>query len=359
MTRMSDERSNAVPEPLPAHNDGLDGLDELDGLAAGSADAPARPAPMPTPMPTPMPNYSGADTDERLIELWLNRRAASTRRKYAEDLYKFFDYTNSKPLASLTLMDLEEFASFISTLMAPTSQGRVLATVKSLLSFAQKVGYLPFNVGAALELPKAKDTLSERMLTEAEVHKLLNAPKKARDRILLLTLYAGGLRREDVCLLKWRDVKARDELGVGMGQIAIYGKGGKTGSVLLPSSVFTELLSLRKVTKRGPDGPNGERFERYAGEDEPVFRSQKANYGNGAHLEVSQVNRIVAKAARDAGMEAKVSPHWLRHAHASHAHSRGTDLALIRDTLRHTSIATTGRYLHSRPMDSSALHLGL
>lgn len=308
-----------------------------------------------------IPNYSGAANDERLIELWLNRRAASTRRKYAEDLDKFFDYTECKPLAAITLVDLEEFAGFISTLMAPTSQGRMLSTIKSLLSFSNKVGYLPFNVGAALELPKAKDTLSERILTEAEIHRILNAPKSRRDkgkrdRVLLLTLYAGGLRREDVCLLKWRDVKTREELGSGMGQIAIFGNGGKTGSVLLPPSVFEQLLSLRKVTERGA---GGERRERDAGEDEPVFRSQKPKSGNGAHLEVSQVNRIVAKAAREAGIEAKVSPHWLRHAHASHAHSRGTDLALIRDTLRHSSIATTGRYLHSRPMDSSALHLGL
>lgn len=69
-------------------------------------------------------------------------------------------------------------------------------------------------------------------------------------------------------------------------QIAIFGKGGKTGSVLLPSSVFRELVSLRWVPGRAPDGGS---FTRYAGEDEPVFRSQKSRDGNGAHLEVSQV----------------------------------------------------------------------
>jgi len=67
----------------------------------------------------------------------------------------------------------------------------------------------------------------------------------------------------------------------------------------------------------------------------------------------------VAKATKDAGMDPALSPHWLRHAHASHAHARKTDLALIRDTLHHSSIATTGCYLHARPNDSSALHLGL
>jgi integrase/recombinase XerD len=103
--------------------------------------------------------------------------------------------------------------------------------------------------------------------------------------------------------------------------------------------------------ERAADGTG---TERQAGEDEPVFRSRKRRNGRGGHLEVSQVNRIVAKAAKEAGIGRPGSPHWLRHAHA-----RKTDLALIRDTLRHSSIATTGRYLHARPNDSSALHLGL
>ncbi|PLS84340.1 MAG: integrase [Actinobacteria bacterium] len=302
-----------------------------------------------------MPNFSGAKTDERLVELWLARRAPSTRRKYAEDLAKFRDFTENEPLAAVTLSDLYDFAGFISVLMAPSSQGRVLATIKSLLSFANKVGYLPFNVGAAVELPKIKDTLSERILTEAEAHRLMNAPRNARDRALLSVLYAGALRREEAVRLKWRDLKDRDDLGGGVGQATLFGKGSKTGIALLPASVYSQVLALRKVSEGTADG----KAERYAAEDEPVFRSRKRRNGLGGHLEVSQVNRIVAKAAKDAGMDRPISPHWLRHAHASHAHARKTDLALIRDTLRHSSIATTGRYLHARPNDSSALHLGL
>lgn len=307
-------------------------------------------------LPTLMPNFSGAETDERLVELWLARKAPSTRRKYAEDLGKFSDFTEGKLLSRITLSDLHDFAGFISVLMAPSSQGRVLATIKSLLSFANKVGYLPFNVGAALQLPKVKDTLSERILTEAEVHRMINAPKSKRDRALLGLLYVGALRREEAVVLKWRDLKDRGDLGSGVGQATLFGKGSKTGVALLPASVYSQLLALRKVSEKTVEGA---RAERHAGEDEPVFRSRKTRNGRGGHLEVSQINRIVSKAARDAGMERAVSPHWLRHAHASHAHARKTDLALIRDTLRHSSIATTGRYLHARPNDSSALHLGL
>ncbi|HET7479256.1 MAG TPA: tyrosine-type recombinase/integrase [Rubrobacteraceae bacterium] len=331
----------------------------LEGPATGLLPAPPSEAVGPpnaaTVRPAPMPNFSGAETDERLVELWLARKAPSTRRKYAEDLAKFRDFTEGKPLSAVTLSDLHDFASFISVLMAPSSQGRVLATTKSLLSFANKVGYLPFNVGAAVELPKVKDTLSERILTEAEAHRIMNAPKSARDRALISLLYAGALRREEAVHLKWRDLKDRDDLGAGVGQATIFGKGSRTGVTLLPASVYSQVLALRKVTER----TNGARTERHAGEDEPVFRSRKKKNGLGGHLEVSQVNRIVARAAEDAGIERAVSPHWLRHAHASHAHARKTDLALIRDTLRHSSIATTGRYLHARPNDSSALHLGL
>jgi len=325
-------------------------------LPAPTEGTPGAPAPV---RPAPMPNFSGAETDERLVELWLARKAPSTRRKYSEDLAKFRDFTEGKALSAVTLSDFHDFASFISVLMAPSSQGRVLATIKSLLSFANKVGYLPFNVGAAVELPRVKDTLSERILTEAEAHRIMNAPKgafAARDRALLSMLYAGALRREEAVRLKWRDLKDRDDLGAGVGQATLFGKGSKTGVALLPASVYSQVLSLRRVTERTAEGA---KIERYAGEDEPVFRSRKKRNGLGGHLEVSQVNRIVAKAARDADIDRAVSPHWLRHAHASHAHARKTDLALIRDTLRHSSIATTGRYLHARPNDSSALHLGL
>lgn len=87
--------------------------------------------------------------------------------------------------------------------------------------------------------------------------------------------------------------------------------------------------------------------------------SRKRRDGRAGHLGSSMVNRIVARAAKGAGIDRPVNPRWLRHAHASHAHARKTDLALIRDTLRHLSIATTGHYLHARPNDSSASHLGL
>ena len=54
-----------------------------------------------------------------------------------------------------------------------------------------------------------------------------------------------------------------------------------------------------------------------------------------------------------------VSAHWLRHAHASHSLDRGAPIHLVQATLGHASVATTGRYLHARPTDSSARYLGV
>ncbi len=65
------------------------------------------------------------------------------------------------------------------------------------------------------------------------------------------------------------------------------------------------------------------------------------------------------QAAARAGIDGKVSPHWLRHAHASHALERGAPVALVLDTLGHSSVSTTNGYLHARPNDSSARYLAV
>jgi hypothetical protein len=83
--------------------------------------------------------------------------------------------------------------------------------------------------------------------------------------------------------------------------------------------------------------------------DDPVFRSRR-----GRHMDPSAIFRLVQHAATRAGLEAKISPHWLRHARATHALERGAPIHLVQATLGHASVATTGRYLHARPTDSSA-----
>ena len=86
-----------------------------------------------------------------------------------------------------------------------------------------------------------------------------------------------------------------------------------------------------------------------------MFRSRR----QGGHLHPSAAWRIVRKAAAQAGIDGNVSPHRLRHAHASQALERGAPVALVRDTLGHSTVSTTNGCLHARPNDSSARYLAV
>jgi integrase/recombinase XerD len=214
-----------------------------------------------------------------------------------------------------------------------SSQNRAVTSIKSLLSFAHETGYLPFNVGVAVKLRPQRDGLAQRFLEESEVAKLIEAAPPGRNRVLLKLLYVSGVRVGELCGLKWCDALPRQSGG----QITVFGKGGKTRTILLKPNVWQQLLSLQG-SARAVDS---------------IFRSRKG----GGQLDSSQARRIVYAAALKAGLEKKVSPHWLRHAHASHALERSAPLHLVQATLGHASIATTGRYLHARPTDSSSFYL--
>lgn len=277
---------------------------------------------------------SQADSDEQLLALWLHGRAASTQRAYCSDSRRFLRFVG-KPLRSIKLAEVQAFADSISD-RAPATQSRAINVVKSLFSFGHRVGYLPFNVAAAVRAPPAKDTRAERILPEADIQRMLALEGHPRNRVILRLLYGAGLRASELCGLKRRDCQPRDEAG----QITVFGKGGKTRTVLLPVSVWQDLEAL---SGEGSDP------------DAPVFRSRK----KGGHLTAAQVWRIVRAAARRAGIDADVSPHWLRHGHASHALDRGAPIHLVQATLGHASVATTGRHLHARPKDSSGRYLVL
>jgi len=274
-----------------------------------------------------------ADSDSQMIELWLYGRSPHTQRAYRRDAGRFLGWVG-KPLGQITLGDLQAFADSLATCgLARGSQGRILAAVKSLLATGHRLGYLTFDVGRALRLPADRNTLSERILSEAEVQRILALEQKPRNRLLLRVLYGSGVRVSELCRLRWRDVQPRGE---GAVQITVFGKGAKTRAVLLPASLGRDLLAAQRNIQP----------------DDPVFRSQK-----GGALDPSAVLRIVRKAARKAGIDAPVSPHWFRHAHATHALERGAPIHLVQATLGHSSVAVTGAYLHARPTESSGRFL--
>jgi integrase/recombinase XerD len=271
--------------------------------------------------------------DSQIIGLWLQSQASPhTRGCYRRDSERLLDHVR-KTLSRITLGDLQGFAqSLEDDGLAPVSRARTIAAIKSLFGFCYRMRYLPANPAAELVLPRYENRLAERVLSEEDVQRLLAAEAEPRGRILLNLLYLAGLRVSEACNLRWRNLHIRGTAG----QVTVFGKNGRTRAITLPASIWTELVGLRGA----------------AGAEDPVFPSR-----TGKPLDRGRVRMIVRQAVGQAGVAGAVSPHWLRHAHASHALDNGAPIHLVQATLGHSSVATTSRYLHARPGESSARFL--
>lgn len=270
--------------------------------------------------------------NKTLLELWLHGRGKNTALTYRHHANRFLAFVDNKPLTQLTLADLQAWQLTLSA-ASPNSQRTAISAVKSLVSFGHKLGVLPANIGILVRARRVKDSLSERIISEAEVQAMIASETVNRNRVILRLLYFGGLRVSELCGLQWKDLKERPGAG---GQITVFGKGDRTRVILLPAGIWGDLIQL------GRGEP-----------DDPVFHS----YIDGGHLHRTHVWRIVKAAALRAGINREVSPHWLRHAHASHSLDRGAPIHLVQQTLGHSSLATITRYLHAKPTDSSANYL--
>jgi integrase/recombinase XerD len=270
---------------------------------------------------------------DQLLDLWLHGKSPQSQRAYRSDIKQFLDFVELKPLTQVTLNDVQRWANvLVIEGKSSATQSRKLSAIKSLLRFGHRIGYLPFDVGNPVELPKTKNTLAERILSQLEVMTMIALEPSQRNKLLLQFLYITGARVSEISAIRWRDIKTNGERG----QATLFGKGSETRIVPIPSGLFQQLLSLK-----------GEQSQ-----DEPLFKSRK----HGA-LQPNQIREIVAIAGKRAGIEGNVSPHWLRHSHASHSLDRGAPIQLVQNTLGHKSVAVTTRYLHARPGDGSSLYL--
>jgi len=272
-----------------------------------------------------------AESDAHLIGLWLHTKSSRTQVEYAREASRFVDFVG-KPLAELKLADVHRFADSLDGLQ-PSTKARITATVKSLLSFAFCVGYIPFNVGMGLTISRALQTRAQRIVTEECIMRIIALESHPTRKALLRVIYGLGLRVSET-RIQWRDLQPRGDSG----QVTVTGKGSKTRTLLMSKAAWDALMALR------PED---------ASDTDYVFVSRQ-----GTPLSVSQIGRIVKEAARRAGLVG-VSPHWLRHAHASHALDRHCPLHVLQSSLGHQSLATTSIYIHARPGDGSALYLAV
>lgn len=273
--------------------------------------------------------------NDTLIDRWLATfRNEKTRAAYAYSLQQFGAWFKSS-LLDARRGTLDAYAKRLAKGYSVNAQARALSALRSFYRYLVEEELIAKNPAINLELPKAKDELAQRIITEAEFHKLLALEENPRNALLIELLYATGGRISEALGAKWADATARD----GGGQIVLFGKRDKTRTVLIPATVWAKLIAMRG------DADN-EAF---------IFPSARTD----GHLSASQAWRIVRKAALVAGLGKNVSPHWFRHAHASHAIDRGAPVSLVKETLGHSSLSTTSRYVHARPEDSSGMYLSI
>jgi len=282
-----------------------------------------------TPRAPAKPALTLCKQDEFLLNAWLHGRPATTARAYRADLQAFLRHSG-KPLADTTLADLQAWDTALAA-QAPASRARRLAAVRSLLAYAHKLGAVSSDPGRQMRVSKSTAG-APRALSETDVQRMIAAEPEPRRRAALRLLYVTGVRNAELCALRWRDLGATRKGGA---EARITGKGGKLRTVLIPQAVWAELRELAPAARP----------------DDAVIAAR-----DGTPIRPRALHRLVRRAARRIGLAA-VSPHWLRHAHASHALDRGAPVHVVQQGLGHASLNTTTRYLHVRTGDSAGAYL--
>ena len=135
-----------------------------------------------------------ADSDRQLVELWIARHnSRHTRRNYRRQADRFLGHIR-KSLTEVRIGDVQDFITSLDG-QASATRANAVSAVKSLLSFAQEIGYIRVNVGKAVKSPPVKNTLAERIMAEADTMRMIALEPASRNRALLTLLYGGGLRR--------------------------------------------------------------------------------------------------------------------------------------------------------------------
>ena len=112
-------------------------------------------------------------TDKQVIWMWLSDKAKSTVKTYQRNLKQFFNYCKLN-LPSVKLEILINYKQFlIDSGLKPATINNKLMTIKSLLSFSHKIGYLKFNVGLVVKGLKNKETINQKILREDEIRLFL------------------------------------------------------------------------------------------------------------------------------------------------------------------------------------------
>lgn len=210
-----------------------------------------------------------------------------------------------------------------------SSLSRVLSSFKSFFSFLEDEKIKKINPINDLERPKMGFRLPE-VLSVKEIERILNAPQAdllgLRDRAMLETLYASGIRISELINLDMAD------LNLDLSYIQCIGKGNKERIVPVGSVAHQALEQYLQIAR--PKLLKDYRVSK-------IFLNSR-----GGPISRQGVWKIIKGYAQEAGLEKKVSPHTFRHSFATHLLENGADLRSVQEMLGHTDISTTQIYTH-------------
>jgi len=274
--------------------------------------------------------------DEFCDALWLeDGLARTTLASYRSDLAAFGAWLAPRGRCLLTAerADLLDYLAWrVGGRARAATTSRLLSSAKRFYPWALRQGKLKADPTLNIDAPKRAKPLP-KTLTEADVESLLAAPDVAearglRDRAMLETIYASGLRVSELVGLKLAQVSH------DMGVVRVMGKGAKERLVPLGEEALAWLKRYLAEARPPLGAGNGA-----AGD--AVFITRR-----GGAMTRQQFWNLVKRYAAKAGIRQPISPHTLRHAFATHLLNHGADLRVVQLLLGHADISTTQIYTH-------------
>lgn len=249
---------------------------------------------------------------------------------YQRDLVKLSNWSekNNYDIVQLSRQDLREFLIDLSAeKLSPTSVNRLVSAMRGFYKFLQFDRHITKNPAEDLQSQQTTAYLP-KFLNQDEIEKLLAVPDVSveiglRDRAILETMYACGLRVSEVCSLQISDV----ELDAGI--LTCKGKGNKTRKVPMGKSAVEWLKSYLVHRRKKENFEIQNLFVSILGR--PISRHDVFNF----------VKEYGTKIGRD-----DISPHTLRHSFATHLVQNSADIRSVQQMLGHADISTTQIYTH-------------
>ncbi|MDR2220510.1 MAG: site-specific tyrosine recombinase XerD [Methylobacillus sp.] len=272
--------------------------------------------------------------DDFIDRLWLEEGLSrNTLESYRRDLKQFAEWlwkSAQKSLLEASQSDIENYLAQRSPISKPRSISRLTASLRRLYRYALRENRIVIDPTLQLGSPKLPRSLP-KSLSEDEVILLLRAPDDSdplglRDRAMLETLYATGLRVSELVALKV------SEVSLDMGIARVTGKGDKTRLVPLGDEAQDWIMRYRDEAR--PEILQGRLAE-------AMFVTRR-----GEGMTRQTFWHLIKRYAKTAGIAKPLSPHVMRHAFATHLLNHGADLRVVQMLLGHADISTTQIYTH-------------